>query len=222
MGKIIEYNKQLTKRLLIIIPLAITILVFLLITVEHTKIVDHIFSVGYEGPMQLIPEITIIDDEGLKAEFFSKERHEMIVKNVVISGEKEENVDEEAPDISTSPEKEPEETILDDIPGMEYMATYPTHADVPYREDYVILNMFQPEYPEDAIEKRSEGYVLVEVYVNESGYVDEVYVRKVFGMESFKKSSLDAVRQFTFKPVMEDGKPRSFWISFLISFRLND
>ncbi len=82
------------------------------------------------------------------------------------------------------------------------------------------MKMIQPEYPADAMAKRSEGYVLVEVYVNEFGLVDEAYVRKVFGIKSFEKASIDAVRQFVFKPVIEDGVPSSFWISFLIRFRL--
>jgi hypothetical protein len=36
---------------------------------------------------------------------------------------------------------------------------------------------------------------------------------------SFEKASLDAGRQFIFKPIKENGSPIPFWVSFLITFR---
>ncbi|MBN2184077.1 MAG: energy transducer TonB [Candidatus Krumholzibacteriota bacterium] len=220
MGKIIEYDKKLTKRLLLMIPIALVILLILFISAERSKVVDKVFSVGYEGPKKFIPEITIVDDRGIEAEVFSEERHDLVVHEIELVSDEEEDIDEEDPEISTAPEKDLEKITFDDIIDKNYKRTYPSHTEVPYRDDYVILKMIQPEYPEDAIARHSEGYVLVEVYVNELGLVEEAYVRKVFGIKSFEKASIDAVRQFEFKPVVEGGAPSSFWISFLIRFRL--
>lgn len=221
MEKIREYDRKRNRRLIILVPVAVVVIIVLLTAFERTRIVDRFFSVGYEGPMKLLPEITIIDDRGLEAEVFSEDRHDMKVREVELFSDEEEEIDEEDPEISTAPEREIEETDFDEEISTEYVRTYPSHTSVPYREDYVILNMVQPEYPADAMERRMEGYVLVEVYIDESGHVSEAWVRKVYGIKSFEKSSLDAVRQFVFKPVMENGEPQSFWVSFLISFRLN-
>ncbi|MBN2072037.1 MAG: energy transducer TonB [Candidatus Krumholzibacteriota bacterium] len=220
MGKIVEYDRKLTKRLILTIPIALITLLLLLFSAERSRVVDRIFSVGYEGEERFVPEITIIDDRGIEAEVFSEERHDIVVREMDLVSEEEEDIEEENPRISTAPEKEIEEITFDEVIDDNYVRTYPSHTDVPYRQDYVILRMIQPEYPQDAMLKRSEGYVLVEVYINERGLVDEAYVRKVFGMKSFEEASIKAVRQFEFKPVIEDGTPRSFWISFLISFRL--
>jgi len=222
MGKIVEYDKKLKRRLFLTVPLALLALLMLLFTAEKTNVVDRVFSVGFEGPDKFMPEITIIDERGIEAEIFSEERHDMVAREIELVSNEEDNIDEEDPEISTAPEKEIEEIEFDEVIEDNYMRTYPSHTEVPYREDYVILKMIQPEYPADAMEKRSEGYVLIEVYVNESGFVDEAYVRKVFGMKSFEKASIDAIRNFEFKPVIENGNPRAFWISFLISFRLTN
>lgn len=215
-----EYDRKRARRLALMVPVALVVIIAILATVERSRVVDRFFSIGYEGPMQLLPEITIIDDRGREAEIFSEEKRDMVTQKVEVVSDEEEDVDEEDPDISTAPEKEVEE-VFDEVPGEDYTRTYPSHTDVPYREDYVILEMVQPKYPDDAMALQKEGYVLVEVYVDESGTVSEAWVRKVYGMKSFEEASIEAVRQFRFKPVMEDGKPQPFWVSFLINFRLN-
>jgi protein TonB len=221
MRKIKEYDRKRTKRLIYILPVALALITILLATLEKSRIMDRIFTIGYEGPMKVLPEITIIDDKGLEAEFLSEERHDMVVKDVEFYSEEEEESEDEDALSTTEERQEPEEPIYDDVEGLDPIRSYPTHAPVPYREDYVIKKMIRPEYPEDAIERGLEGYVLVEVYVNDRGYVEEAWIRKVKGAHSFETSTLDAVRQFEFKPIKERGKPISFWISFLVRFELN-
>ncbi|HSG29074.1 MAG TPA: energy transducer TonB [Candidatus Krumholzibacterium sp.] len=220
MGRIVQYDRSRAKRLVLTVPLALLVLSLVLLTAERTRVMHKFFSIGYEGPMQLLPEITIIDDRGREAEIFTEERRDQVTQKVEVVSEEEEEIEEEDPEISTAPQKEIEEEY-DEVPGEDFFRTYPSHTDVPYREDYVILEMVQPVYPEDAMTLRKEGYVLVEVYIDERGLVQEAWVRKVYGLESFEKASVDAVRQFRFKPVMEQGKPQSFWVSFLINFRLS-
>jgi len=220
MEKIKDREKRLNKRLLMLVPAAVAILLLLSFTADKTRVADRIFSVGYEGPMRLMPDITIIDNKGLESELFSEEKHRMTLQEVEIFSENEEKVEEENPVTSTAPEKKQEEEMIDEISGIDYLRTYASHTDVPYRQDFVILSMVEPEYPEDAFRRRVEGYVLVEVYVDESGRVAEARVIRAQGLQSFENASLEAVRRFLFRPVVENGVPQPFWISFLISFRL--
>ena len=44
-------------------------------------------------------------------------------------------------------------------------------------------------------------------------------MRSAYGEESFETASLKAVRQFLYKPIMEDNTPIPFWVSFLITFK---
>ncbi len=219
MEKIREYDKRMTKRLLLMILPAFVVIILLLVAAEKTKVTGRIFSVGYEGPMQILPDITIIDNRGIESTIYSEEKHTMVLRDVEIFSEEEEDIDQEDPEISTAPEREIDKLIVDEVPANDYLRTYASHTSVPYRQDFVIIKMVKPEYPEDAFRRNVEGYVLVEVYVDESGYVSEAWVIKVQGLESFEKASLEAVRQFVFRPVLENGAPQPFWISFLINFR---
>lgn len=222
MGRIREYDRAWVKRLVWLLPVAMLTLVVILLTLEHLQVVDHFFNVGYEGPMQLLPEITILDDTGLEAEIFAEERHDMVAREVEVYSEEEEPEIEDEDPLSPSESTEPtEEPITDEILGRDPIRTYPSHAPVPYREDYVILKMVKPVYPPEAIELGLEGYVLVEVFINEQGTVQEAWVRKVKGIESFETATVEAVRQFRFKPVRDRGAPSSFWVSFLVRFELD-
>jgi TonB family protein len=218
--KIKDYDSKLRKRLAYLLPISVLILIIAAITIEKMRVVDRIFSVGYEGPMQILPEITILDDSGVEAEVFEKEKHDMVARDVEVYSEEIEDEHDEA-ETSLSPEEDPQEPIRDEFEGQDAIRTYESHASVPYREDYVIKKMIEPIYPERAMELGREGYVLVEVYVNDKGFVQEAWVRKVRGDQSFEQATLEAVKQFEFRPIMDRGRPISFWISFLVRFELN-
>ncbi len=218
--KIKEYDRQLKRRLIYLLPVSVLLLIILGLSLERMRVVDRIFNVGYEGPMQILPQITILDDSGIEAEVFEKEKHDMVAREVEVYSEEIEDEDEEA-ETSLSPIEDPQEPIYDDFEGRDAIRTYESHASVPYREDYVIINMIEPVYPPEAMIRGHEGYVLVEVYVNNKGFVQEAWVRKVRGDDSFETATLDAVKQFEFRPIMERGKPISFWLSFLVRFELN-
>ncbi len=203
-----------------LVPLSVILLIVLAISLEKSRVVDRIFSVGYEGPMRILPEITIIDDSGVEANVFEKEKHDMVAREVEVYSEAIEDEDKEA-ETSLAPKEEPQEPILDEFEGHDAIRTYESHAPVAYREDYVITKMIEPVYPPEAMLRGHEGYVLVEVYVNSRGFVQEAWVRKVKGDESFEAATLDAVKQFEFRPIMDRGKPISFWLSFLVRFELN-
>ena len=50
--------------------------------------------------------------------------------------------------------------------------------------------------------------------------MENAWVLAAMGPKSFEAASLEAVKQFRFKPPVQDGKPVSMWIRFQIRFRL--
>lgn len=220
MGRIKEYDRKLHRRLMVLVPVSLLALILLVFTLDRSRVIERIFTVGYEGPDSFIPEITIINESGIESEVNAEERDAMKASDILIESEplvdrkeKGETPSEEIREAGESPQLGLSDT--DDL-----FRTYPTRAKVPYREDYVIIKMVQPEYPLTAMERGLEGYVLVEAYINASGRVEGVWVRSAYGDDSFEASALDAVEQFLFKPAAEQGVPIPFWVSFLIRFEL--
>ena len=88
-------------------------------------------------------------------------------------------------------------------------------------KDYVILKMVEPDYPPRELLDGIEGNVLVELFVNTRGEVEDVVVISVLGPKAFEDSSLRAVRQFVFQPPLENGAPATMWVRFSIRFRIS-
>lgn len=192
----------------------------LFFALERVNVVEDIVMIGYEGPTRLSPEISILDAHEPTAPR-ATDRRALRVENVFIEGQ-------DRPERRRGPEPAPrpadrrrEQIVAPEIEGEYYFRTYASHAPVPYREDYVILRMVTPEYPPLELANGREGSVLVEAYIGADGVVNEVFVRNASGARAFEESAVTAVRQFLFKPVMDGGRPVSFWVSFLVRFRLN-
>jgi TonB family protein len=212
-----DKEQSYRKRLLIIVPFAVLAMALLFITSDMVPptVLDKTF--GWKGALQVLPDITIIPG-GDAFESFPRERklRTMSSINLDIYEEKSEaeagqkdKIYRDEPEIPIPPEE-----------GPDLVRTYEAHTSVPYSEDYVILNMVQPEYPIRELLDGVEGDVTVELLVNENGRVEKAWVLSAIGPKSFEKSSLQAIEKFVFQPPTENGLPISMWIRFHIKFRI--
>jgi len=201
-----------SRYILIYLPAAIAVILFLLYLLERSGIIERKF-IGYEGPREVTPRVEIVTPETGKEDLFARRHHPM--KLTEPKTEKTGTQESEKKE-----EKEKETKIPDeiDIEPDKYYRSYPSHTRAPYSEDYVILKMVKPEYPDDALKKGIEGYVIIEVLIGKDGKVKEAWTRKVYGTESFRDVSLEAIEKFVFRPKTQNGEPQTFWISFIFKF----
>ncbi len=79
-----------------------------------------------------------------------------------------------------------------------------------------VLKSVPPKYPLAAVEKGIFGQVLLRILVTETGEVESAEV--VSGEEVLRQPALDAVKQWKFKPYVEDGKPIKVKTTIPINF----
>jgi len=205
------------RRLLIILPISVGLVALLFVTsdiVPYSELEKHI---GWEGAIRLLPHVTIVPESDPREDMRNSSiLQQMASLDVEMHEEKgpnegfsEQEIPVRKPDQQTTPEL--------DISDVRH---YPAHTEIPYSEDYVIIHMVQPEYPPAELTEGIEGDVWVEILVNEDGQVEDAWVLTAIGPKSFELSSLVAVRQFRFKPPIENGKPMQMWIRFHVFFRL--
>lgn len=81
----------------------------------------------------------------------------------------------------------------------------------------MLRDWVQPAYPEAARKDRLAGQVLVDLVVSEQGAVTEAAVREsTAGM--FEEPALAAVRQWTFSPALDEGRPVAMGMTVKIEF----
>ncbi len=77
----------------------------------------------------------------------------------------------------------------------------------------------RPKYPEIAYANRIEGQVVVAILVNTDGKVLDTKIVKSSN-EIFNEEAVAAVKQWVFKPAIQNKKPVKFWYNAPIVFKL--
>ena len=77
----------------------------------------------------------------------------------------------------------------------------------------------EPEFSEEARRAKLSGDVLVNLWVDRTGHVTHVSVLKGLGM-GLDEKAVEAVKQFRFKPAMEDGKPVTVEMNIVVEFQI--
>lgn len=81
-----------------------------------------------------------------------------------------------------------------------------------------LLRRVEPEYPEEARQKRVQGAVVLEVHIGADGSVQDVQV--VSGEPLLARASTDAVKQWRFKSRTVNGRPAEMQTKVTLNFRL--
>jgi len=81
-----------------------------------------------------------------------------------------------------------------------------------------LLTKVPPKYPPDAKKARIQGKVVLEAIVGKTGQVENLKV--VSGPTELQQSALDAVRQWTYKPVLSNGQQVEVKTTVNVSYTL--
>ena len=83
----------------------------------------------------------------------------------------------------------------------------------------VLIYSVEPEYTKQAREDKVSGSVLVNLWVDEQGKPEHVRVRRGIG-DGLDEKAVEAVKQYRFKPAMEDGKPVLVELNISVNFEI--
>lgn len=77
-----------------------------------------------------------------------------------------------------------------------------------------------PQWPRQALEEGTEGFVRVEVLIGTDGGVKDARVQESAPGRLFVRNALRAVRRWKFKPRIVDGTPVERWATTTIEFKM--
>ena len=83
----------------------------------------------------------------------------------------------------------------------------------------VLIFSVEPEFSEEARKAKVAGNVLVNLYVDQNGNPSHVRVIRGVGM-GLDEKAVEAVRQYKFKPAMENGKPVLVELNVEVNFQI--
>ena len=212
------------RRFLAAIAGALVVLgLFILFGPDRSDIEKRFEFSGEEGPLEIMPELSI--DRGEDARFQEEQRRNLEMPEPAPSYEVIED-DEDGPEpvpeevVSSErevdtidPEADPE---LDETDAVEM--TLPSQTNPWFR----LIHMVRPRYPADATaEDRRLPLIRVEVafFVTPEGNVEGSYIISNQGSEAFARITLKAVDQWLYEPVGGEVAPQGFWNRLTLRFR---
>lgn len=78
-----------------------------------------------------------------------------------------------------------------------------------------------PKYPGNAERRGLEGVVILDVFVDEDGKVQELHVGESSGHTILDNAAMDAVRKWVFIPGTRNNDPVAVWVKVPIRFQIN-
>lgn len=88
--------------------------------------------------------------------------------------------------------------------------------------DVTPLVQIQPRYPDQAVARKIEGYVVIEFSIDASGEVIGVSVLEAEPKGVFEREAIKAAWRYRFKPKIVDGKPAAQMAVLPFEFSLGD
>jgi protein TonB len=83
----------------------------------------------------------------------------------------------------------------------------------------VLQYSVEPEFSEEARKAKAAGNVLVTLIVDVNGRPQDVHVLRGVGM-GLDEKAVEAVKQYKFKPAMENGKPVPVQLNVEVNFQI--
>lgn len=85
-----------------------------------------------------------------------------------------------------------------------------------------VVTKGNPDYPLSAQLERAEGEVLLAVFVNSEGYVEEVEYLNSSGRDDLDVAASEFAEGLVFKPATLNGSPLSVWTKLVLRFKLTE
>jgi TonB family protein len=235
-----ETDKPYRRILSVTLALSVAFHVFLLLLhpVQWWRSKDKPIP-GMEGPDLIAPEIAAVDPSPKDSEKQTAGRPipqgTLIVLNIEILPERTTRHRERVeppqpvpePVVAPLPEKESttQQVGLDDQPVIELgedLAPRTTSKATMQSEDFAILKLVPPIYPEISIMQNVEGRIRVRALVDKKGEVEDIKVVES-GVDLFCEEAVrTALMQWRFKPYRKFGRTVPFTVLVPFRFELED
>ena len=85
----------------------------------------------------------------------------------------------------------------------------------------VAIHMANPKYTAQARKAKFSGQVVVSMIVGTDGEPRDVHILRGVGM-GLDEEAMKAVKQYKFKPAMQNGKPVAVYVNVQVNFQIRD
>jgi len=205
----------------------------LIISLERTSqwktLPEERIRLGYEGPTRIQRELEVMQPNSVQAHFsqLAREGRRSAVEYHVLPEIDVTRGAEPVPIPEKKPEPNPTPAVQSEAEA-EIEPLIATHAELSFSDDFVILRLVKPIYPEYELERGITATITVAAWLTPTG---ELQDEKITGATAepqsastrgFEIASLEAIRQWKIRPPRRLQDAAGMWLSIPIRFDPSD
>jgi TonB family protein len=183
---------------------------------------------GYRGPTRILPELEVLEPHSIQS-YFSQRRQPGRQTAVEVRVKPPPDLDPGPQPVPRPrpqpPQPRPRQIPVDPSAMPEIVEAAPAlHRELSFSEDFVILKLVKPIYPEYELSRGIRARILVAVWVTPDGEVENEQVQEArvdpptASSIGFELATLEAVRQWKVKPPVRAEHARGIWLTIPIRF----
>jgi TonB family protein len=190
---------------------------------------DERLRIGYEGPTRIQPELEVMMPNSVQAHFSQLAREGRtsaleyrVVQMIELSpGPDPMPVVEKRAETEAKPSVQTESEI-------EIEPLIATHTELSYSDDFVILRLVKPIYPEYELERGISASITVAAWLTPEGVLRDERITQASATpptastRGFEIASLEAVRQWKLRPPKRHEESGGMWLTIPIRFDPED
>jgi TonB family protein len=228
-----RYEAEYRRRILTATVTALALHAALIISIERTSqwqtLPEERIRLGYEGPTRLQRELEVLVPNSVQAHFSQLARegrtsaveYHILPELEITHGPATIPV----PEVKPRPEAQPSVQAESEIEVEPLIAT---HAEISYSEDFVILRLVKPVYPEYELERDITASITVAAWLTSTGELQDVQITQAIAeppsasTRGFEIASLEAIRQWKIRPPRRLQETSGLWLTIPIRFDPRD
>jgi TonB family protein len=184
------------------------------------------FHLGYAGPTQIHPELEVREENSVQSSVYQKA--------IASQGQARESSSRRRPlrgspagglpaNAGSSADGEPDLGVTEDVPDLARPVAG-THGALSFSEDFQIVKLVKPVYPEYELQRGIRAKLIVAVWVTPEGDLENEQIQETLtdppsaSPRSFEIATLDAVRQWRVLPPRRLAQSAGIWLRIPIQF----
>jgi len=230
-----RYETEYRRRILAATVAALCLHAALIISLESTSqwqtLPEERIRLGYEGPTRIHRELEVLVPNSVQAHFsqLAREGRTSAVEYHILPEVEITRGPEPIPVPETKSQPEPKPPVQTQSESeTEIEPLIATHAEISYSEDFVILRLVKPIYPEYELERDITASITVAAWLTPSGELQDVQITQASAepqtasTRGFEIASLEAIRQWKIRPPRRLHETSGLWLSIPIRFDPRD
>lgn len=225
----IEYRRRLGAATVTAVMLQALAVLLLMLAGWNPLQVPERWHLGYAGKDLPQPELEVLEPNSVQSYFYQKKREGRmqaieyrVLQPIELSPGPEPVAEQNVQKPLEETQPDDRTSLIEEVDIVE--PALATHREIAYSENFQIVKLVKPMYPEYELQRGVRARLLVTVYVTPAGDLEDAQIQQAdtdppsASSRGFELATLEAVRQWKVRPPRSVRGRQGIWVTIPVVF----